>query len=111
MSRAKEILKLNEEVTGAQLKTPVRNRKHTKYFKCQSCGRIYSNPTGILAPNGIQEPEISFSGEAIIKCPKCKKPLEEIRVTSAVALSGVHNRMGRNYMGNGPGGFHGGAYQ
>ena len=106
MTRAQEIL---EELTGATLNTSTRNHKFTKYLQCQSCGRIFSNPTGILAPDGLQGPKVDFQGENDRRrqCPKCGGPLVEVHKSSASVMGG----QGGTWAGAVPGGaLHGGAF-
>jgi len=82
MSRASKIL---ETVTGSQLSLP------GTFLKCQSCGTIYTNPTGILAPDGLRGPKIDFRGEsrgAKFKCPECGGPLKEVHKSSAAVMGG-----------------------
>lgn len=91
MSRAREILEEVGAMTGATLSSPVRNHKHTKYLKCQSCGAIHTMPSGVLAPNSVREPQVQFAGEnhrQNYRCPKCGGPLIEVHKSSAAVMGG-----------------------
>ena len=101
MNRAKEILEqIQGAVGGAQLKLP------GTYLQCQSCGAIFTNPSGILAPDGTRDPQVNFA-EGSKRCPKCGGPLTEVHKSSASVMGG----QGGTYAGAVPGGaLHGGAF-